>query len=379
MGNELKKIVILGSTGSVGKQTLDIVRQFPEDFEVVGLSAGNNLDLLQQQMHEFNPKVVSCEKPDDFLNRNLLKVSELVSHEEVASCPEADIVVAASVGKAGLAPIITAINSGKNIALANKESIVMAGELVVSLAKARGVEILPVDSEPSAIWQCIRGEDKNLSKIIITASGGALKNVPLSQLNKVIPEQALKHPTWQMGKKITIDSATLMNKGFEVIESKWLFDLDWNQIEVVVHPQSIIHSLVEFRDRSVKAQLSPPDMRLPIQYAMFYPDRVKNELIEQFDPIKTGSLTFEPLDHQRYPCFEIALEAASNGGTYTSVLNASDEVAVEKFLKGLIRFTDIPMLIESVLSKHSKIPNPTIEDIIMADEWARIIAHEWRQ
>lgn len=375
----MKKIVILGSTGSVGRQTLDIVRQFSEHFKVIGLSAGNNLDLLQQQINEFNPDVVSCERPDDLLNTNLVKVSSLVSHEEVASCPEADIVVAASVGKAGLTPIIAAINAGKNIALANKESIVMAGELIVSLAKKRGVEILPVDSEPSAIWQCIRGEDKDLSKIIITASGGALKNIPLSQLNNVTPEQALRHPTWQMGKKITIDSATLMNKGFEVIESKWLFNLDWNQIEVVVHPQSVIHSLVEFKDRSVKAQLSPPDMRLPIQYAMFYPNRVKNEFIEQFDPIKTGSLTFEKLDHQRYPCFEIALEAASKGGTYTSVLNASDEVAVGKFLNGLIRFTDIPVLVESVLSKHNKIHSPSIEDIIMADEWARTVANEWGQ
>ena len=374
----MKKIVILGSTGSVGQQTLSVIKLFPDEFQVVGLTAGDNTKLLLAQMQEFQPKFIGCKNLSMLPKESLIDNCQILSPEEMVQLDEVSCVVAATVGTAALHPIIKAIKSGKDIILSNKESIVMAGALVTSLAEKHNVSILPVDSEPSAIWQCLRGEDKEVSRLIITASGGALRNKSLDDLYNVTPEEALKHPTWTMGKKITIDSATLMNKGFEVIESKWLFNVPWDKIEVVVHHQSIIHSMVEFIDGSVKAQISPPDMRLPIHYALFYPKRVDNPVIEKFNPSVTKSLTFEELDRRKYPCFDIAIECGTKGNTYPSVLNAADEVAVDLFLKNQIKFTDIPLLVESIISKHSPTPNPNIEEIMMADAWARNLAGEWK-
>ena len=373
----MKGLAILGSTGSVGRQTLEVVRSFPWEFSVVGLAAGYNLDLLAQEAEEFHPRVVSCQDPEEVSASRLPPECRMVSQEEVASHPEVDMVVAASVGKAGLGPIMAALGAGKAVALANKEPVVMAGEMVMAEARRNGVDILPVDSEPSAIWQCLRGEDKEVSRVIITASGGPFRKRPPKELSTVTPEEALQHPTWRMGRKITIDSATLMNKGFEVIEARWLFDLPWEKIEVVVHPQSIIHAMVEFTDGSVKAQLSPPDMRLPIQYALFYPQRVKNGALPHFNPVETGALTFEALDVARYPCFQMALEAGRKGLTYPAVLSAADEVAVELFLAGAIGFTAIPNLVEWVLSKHEPVSNPDLKDILEIDEWARKTAYAW--
>lgn len=373
----MKNIAILGSTGSVGQQTLDVVRSFPREFSVIGLAAGYNLDLLSEQAWNFFPKVISCQIPERISPSMIPPGCQIVSQEDVASHPDIDIVVAASVGKAGLEPIIAAIRSGKTVALANKEPVVMAGELIMEEAKRSGASILPVDSEPSAIWQCLKGENKELARVMITASGGPFRKRTISELAAVTPEEALQHPTWSMGKKITIDSATLMNKGFEVIETHWLFALPWEKIDVVVHPQSIIHAMVEFTDGSVKAQLSPPDMRLPIQYALFHPERMVNADIPKFNPVETGSLTFEALDMARYPCFQIALEAGRKGLTYPTVLSAADEVAVELFLSGSIGFTDIPNVLDWVLSKHEPKLNPNLEDILEVDIWAREAAHMW--
>ncbi len=373
----MKRLAILGSTGSIGRQTLDVIRSFPGEFSVVGLAAGYNLELLAQEAEEFHPKVVSCQGPVEASASRLPPECRMVSQEEVASHPEVDMVVAASVGKVGLRPIMAAIKAGKAVALANKEPVVMAGEMVMAEARRNGADLLPVDSEPSAIWQCLRGEDKDLARVMITASGGPFRKRPLDELATVTPQEALQHPTWSMGRKITVDSATLMNKGFEVIEAHWLFDLPWEKIEVVVHPQSIIHAMVEFADGSVKAQLSPPDMRMPIQYALFYPHRVKNGALPHFNPVETGALTFEALDVARYPCFQLALEAGKKGLTYPAVLSATDEVAVELFLNGAIGFTAIPNLVEWVLSKHEPISSPDLEEILEIDDWARKMAYTW--
>jgi len=279
------------------------------------------------------------------------------------------------VGNIGLLPTLEALEAGKKVAMANKEPFVIAGELLTEAAARGGGQLLPVDSEPSAIWQCLQGEETQSSvrRLIITASGGALRHLALGEIAKVTPDQALKHPTWNMGRKITIDCATLMKKGFEVIESHWLFGMPWEQLDVVIHHQSIIHSMVEFTDGSMKAQMGEPDMRLPIQYAMFYPQRMASEKTPRFDPILTGSLTFEEMDPQRYPCFVTALEAGHAGGTYPTVLSASDEVAVELFLQGRIGFMDIHRLVASTLESHNSISRPTLDDILSADEWARQI------
>ena len=344
---------------------------------MVGLAAGFNVELLAQQAEEFHPKLVSCQEPEKILATGLPPGCQVVSLEEVASHPHVDMVVAASVGKAGLKPIIAALQAGKAVVLANKEPIVMAGEMVMAEARRNGAPILPVDSEPSAIWQCLRGEDKEVYRVIITASGGAFRKRTLEELATVTPEEALKHPTWSMGRKITVDSATLMNKGFEVIESRWLFDLPWEKIDVVIHPQSIMHAMVEFTDGSVKAQLSSPDMRMPIQHALFYPQRVKNCVLPHFNPVETGALTFEALDEAKYPCFRLALDAGKKGATYPTVLSAADEVAVEMFLGGAIGFTTIPNLVEWVLSRHDPISSPSMYDILEVDDWARTMARAW--
>jgi len=371
----LKRIAILGSTGSIGVQTLDVVRAFPDRFQVIGLSAGRNIDLLVQQASEFNPKVVSCQTPELISNNMLPPGCRLVSPEEVSSYPDVDMVMAATSGNAGLMPILAAIESHKNIALANKEPLVIAGDLVMKLAKQNNVEILPVDSEPSAIWQCMEGEDRNVSKVIITASGGPFRGREVNELVSVTPEEALRHPTWRMGSKITIDSATLMNKGFEVIEAHWLFGLPWESIDVVIHPQSIVHAMVEFVDGSLKAQLNAPDMKLPIQYALLYPQRIENNLLSRLNLAEVGALTFESVHPSKFPCFKLALDAGKSGGTYPAVLSAVDEVAIDLFLRRIIGFTDIQDLIEEVLNRHISVPSPSIEEIISADSWARTAAY----
>jgi 1-deoxy-D-xylulose-5-phosphate reductoisomerase len=367
----MKGLAILGSTGSVGTQTLDVVRQYPDAFRVVGLAARRSLDALESQAREFHPALVSCDGTDvekAALFSNGCRESSL---GEMVRHPDVDLVVTATVGDVALDPTIAAIEAGKNVALANKESVVIAGPLLTSLARSHGVELLPMDSEPNAIWQCLRGEEMAVSRLIITASGGAFRGLPDSELAGVTPEQALKHPTWKMGPKITVDSATLMNKAFEVIEAHYLFGVPWEQIEVVIHPQSMIHSMVEFVDGSVKAQMSPPDMRLPIQYALFYPERVSNEAVARFDPVATGALTFEELVPERYPCFTLALDVAKRGGTWPAALCGADDIAVEAFLGGRIGFAEIPTVISEALDDHKSVPDPTPADSLAAAAWGR--------
>ena len=372
MARQRRGIAVLGSTGSVGTQTLDIVRKFPDDFRVVGLAAHRSLDILSEQVREFRPRLISCGGTEEEKAPLLSAGCQDCRLDEMACDAEVDTVVTATVGDVALGPTFAAIEAGKDIALANKETVVMAGEAVTAIARKHGVALLPLDSEPNAIWQCLRGEGKEVSKLIVTASGGAFRNTPVADLAGVTPEQALNHPTWRMGPKITIDSATLVNKAFEVIEAHWLFDVPWDRIEVVVHPQSIIHSMVEFVDGSVKAQISPPDMHLPIQYALFYPDRVYNESISRFDPIQTGALTFEPWEPQRFPCFEMALGFAMRGGTWPAALCGADDMAVQLFLSGRIGFLEIETVIREALQEHQSIEQPSLDDMIAAAERARL-------
>ncbi len=367
----MKGLVVLGSTGSVGVQTLDIVRAFPEEFRVVGLAARRSFLPLKTQIEEFQPKYVSFEGTDDERAEFASNGRVICSMEEMVAFPDVELVVSATVGDAALSPTIAAIEAGKEIVLVNKEAIIMAGPILMELARKHRVELRPADSEPNAIWQCIRGEGQTISSLIITASGGAFRDFDIDMLDRVTPEQALKHPTWDMGPKITIDSATLMNKALEVIEAKWLFDMEWEDIEVVIHPQSLIHSMVEFVDGSVKAQISPPDMRLPIQYSMLYPKRVPNADIQRFDAVAAGELTFKPLDPGRYPCFQLALDVAKRGGTWPAALNGADETAVAAFLDGHVKFTDIPVVIEKALHDFASVEDPTIDDIIAASTWAK--------
>ena len=362
----MKRIVVLGSTGSIGRQTLDIVRSFPEEFEVVGLAAGNNVELFKEQVKEFNPTHVYCINPPV----GAFPGMEFTAMEEMVVLDNVDQVMVALMGSVGLLPTLNALKAGKSVALSNKEPIVMAGGLIKEYAACYGGEVLPVDSEPSAIWQCLRGEDNEILRLLITASGGPFRTTPLEDMAAVTPEKALRHPTWQMGKKITIDSATLMNKAFEVIETHWLFTVPWERIEVVVHPQSTIHSMVEFADGSVKAQMGPPDMRLPIQYALFYPKRLPNIMIPRLDTSRNHSLTFDPLEPGRFPCFDLAIAAGKKGGTYPTVLSAADEVAVQAFLDSKIGFMDIPRVIERVLSEHDSLTGDKAEDFLAADNWA---------
>ena len=366
----MKGIVVLGSTGSIGRQTLDVIRSFPNRFRVLGLAAGNNIELLARQVEEFSPEMVFHLKSatEDLLPANGARFTPM---DQMVTHPAVDVAMVSTVGREGLLPTLAALNAARNVALANKEVIVMAGNLVTSQARCNGVEILPVDSEPSAMWQCMRGEDQEVKRIILTASGGPFRTRPLSEMSSVTQEEALKHPTWRMGQKITIDSATLMNKGMEVIEANWLFGVPIDRIQVVLHPQSIIHSMVEFADGSVKAQLGPPDMRLPIQYSLSYPDRWVNPSLPLLDLIEVEKLTFEPLDMDRYPCFKLALEAGRKGGTYPAVLAAADEVAVGMFLSYQIGFHELPQIVESTLAAHQPVEDPSLEDILGADAWAR--------
>ena len=376
MGDLVKRLAVLGSTGSVGQQTLDVVRALPHQFRIVGLAAGKNLDLLAEQMNEFKPEFI-CYSPvnndGEKAQARLANLDyELLSLEDIACHPQVDIVVIATSGKAGLSPTLAAVKAGKSVALANKESLVMAGEIITSEVKLCGARILPVDSEHSAIWQCLNGEEPKAAwQIILTASGGPFRDYSLAQLEEVTVAQALKHPSWQMGKKVTIDSATLMNKGLEVIEAHWLFNMPFDSIKVLIHPQSIIHSMVEFVDGSIEAQLSYPDMRLPIQYALSYPDRLSNPRIPRVNWTEVNHLTFEEPDLNAFPCLGLAIEAGKKGGTFPAVLCAADEVAVELFLSQRIGFVDIARFIERTLERHQALAHPGIEEIVAADTWAR--------
>ena len=370
MGNIVKQVAVLGSTGSIGRQTLEVISIFPHRFHIIGLAAGKNTALLAEQINEFQPRFVSYQ--DRKAAARLTKAEyEFLSLEEIAGHPQVDIVVMATSGKWGLKPTLAAAKAGKKIALANKESLVMAGEIITSEAKLNGAQIMPVDSEHSAIWQCLEGETQKAARLILTASGGPFLHYSSAQLDEVTPEQALKHPSWRMGRKVTVDSATLMNKGLEVIEAHWLFDMPFDNIKVLIHPQSIVHSMVEFIDGSVKAQLSYPDMRLPIQYALSYPERLVNPQLPRLDWETIKNLTFEQPDFDSFPCLKLAIEAGKKGGTYPAVLCAADEVAVELFLSQGIKFTDIARLVGQALEEHQAISHPTVEEIMAADNWAR--------
>ncbi len=380
-----RRIAVLGSTGSIGRQTLDVIRSFPQHFQVVALAARNNVALLAEQVQEFRPAVVACtaddpaavQALDQLLPQALRGVEGL---EAVATCAEADVVVAATSGLIGLRPTLAAIRAGKTIALANKETLVMAGHLVMAEVEAAQVPLLPVDSEHSAIWQCLRGESSNeVAKLILTASGGPFRLTPPEKLREVTVEQALAHPTWRMGPKITIDSATLMNKGLEVIEAHWLFGLPYDQIEVVVHPQSIIHSMVEFVDGSIKLQASLPSMHLPIQVALGAPARLDGANSGLVRPLRwpeVANLSFEALELERFPCFRLAREAGRRGGSYPSVLVGADEEAVALFLAGRLGFWQIAEVIEQVLERHTPVEHPDLETILQTCAWAQRTCRE---
>jgi len=362
----VKKIAILGSTGSIGRQALDVIRALPDELKVIALTGNKNLELLERQISEFQPEMFcSSVKPD------ISYGGEFLSAEEIAGHPEVDFVIVAIAGKAGLSPTLAALQAGKAVALASKEVVVMAGEIIVREAGLHQAQILPIDSEHSAIWQCLQGEENKPQRLFLTASGGPFYHYSQSQLAEVTPEQALQHPVWKMGKKVTIDSATLMNKGLEVIEAHWLFSFPFDSIEILIHPQSIVHSMVEFTDGSLKAQLSSPDMRLPIQYALSYPRRLLNSELPRLDWDKIGSLNFEPVDYDKFPCLKLAVDAGKSGGTYPAVLCAADEVAVELFLSHRISFTDIAKIVQKTLEQHRNIPQPSLEEILAADDWAR--------
>ncbi len=375
----MKRISILGSTGSIGVSTLDVVGGHPDRFGVVALAAGRNVTLLKQQIERFRPRLAAV--LDEAHARELRTLLGPASATEVLFGPEgyreaaafadADMVVSAMVGAAGLLPTLHAIDAGKDIALANKETLVMAGHLVLRKAAEKGVKVIPVDSEHSAIFQCLEGHRREeVRRIILTASGGPFLNVPREELAEVKPAQALKHPNWAMGKKITIDSATMMNKGLEVIEAAWLFDVPVTAIDVLIHPQSIVHSLVEYRDGSVLAQMGVPDMRIPIAYALSYPNRLTSA-DKPLDLGKVGTLTFLDPDPIRFPALRLAYEAAKAGGTMPAVLNAANEMAVAAFIEGKTGFDKIVSIVEEVLSRHRGQADPGIDAILAADRWAR--------
>ncbi|MGA2518239.1 MAG: 1-deoxy-D-xylulose-5-phosphate reductoisomerase [Thermodesulfobacteriota bacterium] len=374
----MKRLSILGSTGSIGVNTLDIVGQFPERFEVVSLSAGLNTDLLKRQILQFRPKLVSVlnQELSEALQRELPNVPVEIVHGvegliRVATHPEVDQVVSAIVGAVGLIPTLSAIKTGKKIALANKESLVMAGKIMMEEAKKNHVQILPVDSEHSAIFQALLGHQKeDVHRLILTASGGPFRNSPLSRLHEVTVKEALNHPRWTMGKKITIDSASLMNKGLEVIEAHWLFNIPVEKIVVLIHPQSVVHSMVEYVDGSIVAQMGITDMKIPISYALAFPERL-NLKLPSLDLSKSEALTFSPPDFQRFPCLRLAYQSIEIGETMPAILNAANEVAVGAFLEGSLKFTEIPLFLQRVMGEHEVKPVHTIEDILKADHWAR--------
>lgn len=377
-----RKLAILGSTGSIGTQALDVVREHEDRFEIYALTANNQVELLIKQAREFQPEVVviANEAKYDQLKDALADLPIKVwagsdSIAQVVTAEPIDMVLTAMVGYSGLYPTICAIKAGKAIALANKETLVVAGELITELAIANRVPILPVDSEHSAIFQCLNGEKSPIEKILLTASGGPFRQMTKDQLAKVTKNEALRHPNWDMGAKVTIDSASLMNKGFEMIEAKWLFDVAPSQVEVVVHPQSIIHSMVQFEDSSIIAQLGLPDMHLPIQYALGYPERLKSNF-KRLDIFELGTMTFEKPDLDRFRNLAYAFQAIEKRGNMPCILNAANEIVVAAFLKDEVGFLQMSDIIEKTMQKSSFIANPTYEDYVATDEEARKIAQE---
>ncbi len=375
-----KRISIWGSTGSIGTQTLDVVRRFPGEFEIITLTAHSNVPLLLEQARQFKPKTVVVTGPaqqkgweGDFHRFGIRTLRGKDGLMEAAGSPDADMVVNALVGSMGLEATLAAVGSGISIALANKEVLVMAGELVMKAVRKAGVSFIPVDSEHSAVFQCLQGEKtEDVFRIILTASGGPFLHLDSARFAEITPEQALAHPNWSMGRKVTIDSATLMNKGLEVIEARWLFGIEPERISVVVHPQSVIHSMIEFRDGSIKAQMGVPDMRIPIAYALTWP-RHREADIGRLDFNVRNQLTFLEPDRKKHPALDLAYEALHEGGTAPAVLNAADESAVELFLSKKISFIRIPQLIESALKRHQPVLNPCLNDILSADRATR----EW--
>jgi 1-deoxy-D-xylulose-5-phosphate reductoisomerase len=366
----MKRIALLGCTGSIGQQTLDVVRWHPDEFRVAALVAARPSALFETQVAEFKPRVACLTATDG--------VARLV---DLACDADVDLLVVATSGTVGFRPTIAALEAGKPVALANKETLIMAGHLVTQAAARSGAALLPIDSEHSAIWQCLQGEEpyaERVRRLLLTASGGAFRDRPASELSNVTPAQALQHPTWSMGPKITIDSATLMNKGLEVIEAHWLFGLGFDNIDVVIHHQSVIHSLVEFVDGSVKAQLGLPDMRLPIQYAMAHPRRLSTP-VASLDLAAVAQLTFADVDSAKYPCLGLAYAAGRQGGTCPTVLNAANEVAVARFLASALAYTDIARLIDAALQRHTPRPTPSLDEVLEADTWAREFATTWRR
>lgn len=378
----VKAITLLGSTGSIGTQTLDIVAQYPDQFRIVGLAAGQNWEMLAAQIRQFRPSIVAIRSAEKLsalqaaiqdLDPQPILLAGEAGVIEVARYGDAQTVVTGIVGCAGLLPTIAAIEAGKDIALANKETLIAGGPVVLPLIAKHGVKLLPADSEHSAIFQCLQGVPQDgLRRILLTASGGAFRDWPVEKLTKVTVADAIKHPNWSMGRKITVDSATLMNKGLEVIEAHFLFRLDYENIEIVIHPQSIIHSLIELQDTSVLAQLGWPDMRLPLLYALSWPERLHTNW-QPLDLVKAGNLTFCEPDHQKYPCMQLAYAAGRSGGSMPAVLNAANEQAVALFLEEKIQFLDIPRCIEWVCDRHQNDnrANPSLDDILAIDKWAR--------
>ncbi|HBQ57464.1 MAG: 1-deoxy-D-xylulose-5-phosphate reductoisomerase [Petrimonas sp.] len=383
MNDQKRKIAVLGSTGSIGTQALDVISRHPDRFEAYALVANNQVDRLLEQVRRFKPEVVVIANESKYttLKEALSDLPVKVwagaeAIEQVVQDTEIDIVLTAMVGFSGLKPTISAIKARKTIALANKETLVIAGELITRLALENRTAVLPVDSEHSAIFQCLNGEGGNeIEKILLTASGGPFRNFSMSQLQQVTREQALHHPNWNMGAKVTIDSSTLMNKGLELIEAKWLFDVNPSQIEIIVHPQSIIHSMVQFKDRSIMAQLSLPDMRMPIQYAFSYPERISSD-VKPVNFFELSTLTFERPDTKRFRNLSLAYKSIEKGGNMPCIMNAANEIAVELFLQEKIGFLQMSDLIEQTLTKTVFIQNPSLEDYIQTDTEARNIALE---
>lgn len=376
------RVVVLGSTGSIGRQTLDVIRSFPEHFEVVGLSAYSNLEVMLKQQQEWSPRKIGMVEPSTAQRlKDLVTGIEVLSTSEclieLAQMPDADLVVVAVSGTAGLLATAAAIQANKDVALANKETLVSAGEIIMQMAGEQGVSIYPIDSEHSAIWQCLLGEEiQDIEKLVLTASGGPFYGYTRHQLADVKPRDALRHPTWQMGAKITIDSSTLMNKGLEVIEASRLFGMPADSIEVLIHRQSVVHSLVTFCDGSTKAQLGVPDMREPIQFALFRGKRQPNNL-ERLDLTKIGCLTFDQPDYDAFPCLGLAYQALRTGGTLPAVLNAANEVAVHNFLQEKIGYLQIADCVAEVCERHRVIHNPGLDDILLAEQWASQAAADW--
>lgn len=378
----MKRVVILGSTGSIGKSALEVIGRHQEKFAVTGLAAGSNIEVLEEQIRSFHPEIVAVydSEASRRLKERVGNIVNVLTGQEgvnaVASYENSDLVLSAMVGFSGLLPTLNAIRAGKTIGLANKETLVVAGEIIMREARSRGVRILPVDSEHSAVFQCLDGRSKDhLRRIILTASGGPFINRKAEEFVNISPDEALRHPRWKMGKKVTIDSATLMNKGLEVIEASHLFALRPDEISVVIHPESIIHSMVEFIDGTIISQQSVPDMKGPIAYALSYPERLSN-IMPSIDLTEVGTLSFFKPDLERFPCLGYAYEALREGGTMPAVLNASNEVAVKSFLEGRIHFNEIPVIINKTMSSHTSKGSPELIDIIEADRWARLKAEE---